>query len=293
MKTMKAKILFLILLVLFTSKQFYGQGINVTATPNSKIPAAAKGHLTMDKIINAHNTQADLKSAAEIIETLRIKLSCDANSYYDEAIVMFNNTDPSQGASKFMSMYATAPELWSVKNGLKYSISFLGSLDSTVVVPISVKAGVPGTYTLTASLLESFGSNTEISLEDRATGTFVKLGDTPAYTFHENAAATISDRFFLHFVNLVKVPVKDLTAIEDNEAAQDFRIYSTDGAIIINSLHQLSGKIAVFDLNGRKIATGLANAGATTRIEMHGNTGVYIVSMYTGKSRCNTKIVVR
>jgi hypothetical protein len=255
--------------------------------------ATATASLTTDKIINAHNTQAEFKSGAEIIEALRLKLSCDANSYYDEAIVMFNNTDPTQGASKFMSMYAEAPELWSVKNGLKYSISFLGGLDSTVVVPITVKAGLPGNYTLTASLLESFGPNTEISLEDRATGTLVNLGDTQGYTFQESAAATIADRFFLHFVDLTKAPVKDLTAIQDKEAAQNFKIYASDGAIMVNSLQQQSGKIAVFDLNGRKIAAGLANAGATTRIEMHGNTGVYIVSMYTGISRCNTKIVVR
>jgi hypothetical protein len=293
MTAMKAKILFLILSVFLSSKQFYGQGLNLNATSGSKVSAASKGSLTMDKIINAHNTRADLKSAAEIIEALRLKLSCDANSYYDEAIVMFNNTDPTQGSVKFMSMYAEAPELWSVKNGLNYSISFLGSLDSVVVVPITVKAGLPGNYTLTASLLESFGPNTEISLEDRAAGTFIKLGDTPGYTFHESAAATLADRFFLHFVDLTKVPVKDLTAIQDKEAARNFKIYATDGAIMVSSLQQQSGKIAVFDINGRRIATCPADAGATTRIDMQGNTGVYIVSVLTGKGKSNTKILVK
>ena len=290
---MKAKILFFILSVFLSSKQFYGQGLNLNTTSGSKISATATGSLTMDKIINAGNTQAELKSATEIIEALRLKLSCDANSYYDEAIVMFNNTDPTQGAVKLMSIYAEAPELWSVKNGLNYSISFLGSLDSVVVVPITVKAGLPGNYTLTASLLESFGANTEISLEDRAAGTFVKLGDTPWYTFHESAAATLAGRFFLHFVDLTKVPVKDLTAIQTRETALDFRIYSAEGAIIISSLNQQSGKIIVFDINGRKIATGLAEAGANTRINMNGNTGVYMVSVLTGKGKSNTKILVK
>ncbi len=290
---MKARILFLALSMFFASKQFYGQSLNLKANSDSKVLATATASLTMDKIINAHNTQAEFKSSAEIVEALRLKLSCDANSYYDEAIVMFNNTDPTQGASKFMSMYAEAPELWSVKNGLKYSISFLGGLDSTVVVPITVKAGLPGNYTLTASLLESFGPNTEISLEDRATGIIVNLGDTPGYTFQESAAATIADRFFLHFVDLTKAPVKDLTAIQDKEAAQNFKIYASDGAIMVSSLQQQSGKIAVFDLSGRKIATGLADAGGNTRINMNGNTGVYIVSVLTGKSKSNTKIVVK
>ena len=290
---MKAKILFLILSVFFTSKQFYAQGVHINAVASSKISEAVAVSLTMDKIINAHTTQTELKSAAELIEALRLKLSCDANSYSDEAIVMFNNTDPTQGAAKFMSLYAEAPELWSVKNGLNYSISFLGGLDSAVVVPITVKAGMPGIYTLTASLLENFSPNTEISLEDRATGTFVKLGETPGYTFQESVAATIPDRFFLHFVDLTKAPAKDLTAIQDKETAENFKIYSTEGAIVISSLQQQSGKITVFDIKGRRIATGLLDAGANTRIDIQGNTGVYIVCVITGKGKSNTKILIR
>jgi hypothetical protein len=176
---------------------------------------------------------------------------------------------------------------------LKYSISFLGGLDSTVIVPISVKAGIPGNYTITASQLESFGSNTEIFLEDRATETLIGLVNTPAYTFQVKEMATIADRFFLHFIDKTSTPPKDLTAITDKEAAQNFKIYSNDGTIIIASLQQQSGKITIFDINGRRIAIDRVNAKENTQIDMNGKTGVYIVSVLSSKGTSNTKILVR
>jgi hypothetical protein len=290
---MKSKIIFIILILFFTSLQFFGQDINNNASANFNTSALSTASLPNSNNIQSCNPLPGMKSASEIIETLRLKLTCDANSYYDEAIVIFNNSDPSQGAVKLMSIYPTAPELWSVKNGQKYSISFLGDLDSTIKVPITVKAGLPGNYTIAASLLESFGANVEISLEDRETGAVTNFGIAPEYSFFVSEPSTIADRFYLHVIDSATVANKEVTAVQEKEEARNFKIYSSGGTIMISSLHQQNGKIAVFDLNGRKIASGLAGAGNTTQIDMHGNTGVYIVSVLTNKGKSNTKIIVR
>lgn len=287
---MKVKILLLTISMFFVSMQFFGQNSNLKAHTNLNISASSNGNLKMSEGVNA---QADLKSTSEAIEVLRFKLTCDATSYSDEAIVIFNDSDPTQGAAKLMSMYATAPELWSVKNGLKYSISFLGGLDSTIIIPIDAKAGLPGNYTFTASQLESFGANTEISLEDRVAGTFTRLSDLPAYTFHVNAAATMTGRFYLHFVDKSSIPLKDMTSVSEKELARNFTMYTTNGSIMITSLHQQSGAIAIFDLNGRRIATGRVDGESVTEIDMHGKTGVYIVSVQSSKGNSNSKILVR
>ena len=289
---MKAKILSLTFSLLFASTQFFGQGINLTAaTPKTSVSSTA--NLAMNEISKAQNSQSELKGTMEIKEVLRVKLTCDAISYSDEAIVVFNDSDPTQGAAKLMSLYSTAPELWSVKNGNKYSINFLGGLDSTVIVPITLKAGVPGTYTLAASQLESFAATIQVRLEDRASGSFINLGIMPAYTFQISAPATLADRFYIHFVDLTSVPGKEITSVTDISVARSFNVCAVDGAISVTSLQQQSGKIAVFDMNGRKMATGRVDAGANTRLDMHGNTGVYIVSVLTGKGKSNTKILIR
>jgi hypothetical protein len=247
--------------------------------------AAASGILTMDNSVKTHSTQAYLKSEEISNGELRLRLSCDVNAYSDEAIVEFNYDVTDGGSEKFNSMYTNAPELWSVKDGLNYSINYLGDMNPGESVPLTVKAGVAGNYTLAASQVESFGGNSNVILEDRTAGSFTSLSATPAYTFYVSEATTIAGRFYLHF--------QDITGVSQSEVTKDFNAYAADGIMNIQSLQQQSGKIAIFDMLGRTIATGRLEAGATTRINMRGNTGIYIVSVLTGKGISNTKILVK
>lgn len=281
---MKAKLILLILLLFLTSTRFFGQSINRLKAIKNETPESSVKNRTADTFASADYTCDFFKSAGEIKEELRLELSCDVNSYSDEALLIFNNSDPTDGAPKLYSMYATAPELWSVKNGSNYSINFLGELYSANVVALTVKAGAAGKFTLTASQVESFAGNSEISLEDRESGALINLALTSAYTFQVSEPQTISNRFYLHFLNV--------TSGKNPEITRQFRLCSVDGGIQITSLQPQSSKISVSDMRGRIVATGSIEAGATTRIDLHGNTGIYIVSMNTGKGKSNTKILV-
>jgi hypothetical protein len=234
--------------------------------------------------IKAHSSQAYLKSITSN-EVLRLKLSCSANTYSDETIIAFNEGITDGGSEKLNSIYADAPELWSVKDGNRYSINFMDGMSSDKIVPLSLKAGKTGTYTLTASQVESFGVNSGISLEDRVTGIYTYLDATPSYDFHVGETGTITDRFFLHFM--------DVTGVFSPEAERNFNMYSTDGVLNIQSIQQLGGKVAVMDMLGRTIAAGRIEAGATTQIDLHGGTGVYIVRVLTGKGISTTKVIVK
>lgn len=267
-----------------------GSGINgatryISAGQGFMVLAATVGNLTMNNSVKVHSAQAYLKGGETIDEELRLSLSCDANSYSDETIIDLNSSDDSDGTEKFRSMYINAPELWSVKNSQNYSINFIGDSDSNGSIPLCVKAGVAGNYTIAASQTESFGENSVITLEDRVAGTFTNLAFVPEYTFHVSTSSTISDRFFLHFL--------DVTSVADTKAEKQFNIYATDGVIRIASLQQEAGKITVSDMLGRAIATGRVEPGATTRIDLNGNTGVYIVSINTNGKISTTKILVR
>ena len=245
--------------------------------------ALSTGNLSMGDGVKANSIQAFLKKEKVSSEELRIKLICDANAYSDEVIVAFNNNVTDDGSEKFNSIYTDAPELWSVKSGNKYSINFLSDMNS--VVPLTVKAGVAGIYTLTASQVESFVNNSVISLEDRSAGTFISLSANPSYSFQVSEPATITDRFFLHFM--------DVTGISNIEATPGFSMYSVDGILKIQSMQQMGGKLSIIDMQGRTIATGRIEAGASTQINMNGKTGIYIVSVLTNKGIVNTKVLVK
>jgi subtilisin-like proprotein convertase family protein len=266
----------------------YGFGTNgvtnyIPSGQGYMVLAETAGSFTLDDRVKTHSVQNYLKSEKIINEEIRLKLSCDANAYSDEAIIAFNN-NPEEGSLKFNSMFANAPELWSVKNGTNYSINFIVP-NSDIAVPLTVKAGVAGNYTLTASQAESFGNNSSVSLEDRASGSYTYFNTTPSFTFEVNEPGIISERFFLHFM--------DVTGIPNSEVAVDFKIYASDGMLNIQSMQQLSGKIAIIDMLGRTVATGRIEAGATIQVNMRGNTGVYIVSVLTGKGIRTTKILVK
>jgi len=290
---MKAKLFLLILSLFFTTMHFFGQNINKSAFRNINTSILLPVNTKLSENFRLHNTDVDLKSTVQNSEAIRLKLTCDANLYRDEAIVIFDNTDPGEGSAKFMSIYASAPELWTIKNGQNYSISFMGNLDSSIVVPLTIKAGVPGNYTFTASQLESFGGNSEIALEDRALNSFINLETTPTYAFHISEPATYVNRFYLHFIDSTTVANKELTSVPEKQSTQNFSIYTINGGIGVASLQHQCGNIVIFDMLGHKIATGRVDAGANIQIDMHGSTGVFIVRVLTREGIVNRKILVK
>jgi len=248
------------------------------------VEAASSGDFTMEDGIKIHSGQSYLKTAEIVSEELKLTLTCDANTYSDEAIVAFNNSNPASGSGKFSSMYDAAPELWTVKNEKNYSINFLGSLTSAVIVPLSVKAGTAGSYTLSANQVESFGSYPKVRLEDRTLGIFTNLAENPAYTFQVSNPSIISGRFFLHF--------QETTGISDPVEAKDFSVYALDGVVNVTSLQQLSGSVTLSDMAGRKLAETSLLLGSPVRINMNGHPGVYIVTIITKTGRTNAKIII-
>jgi len=108
-----------------------------------------------------------------------------------------------------------------------------------------------------------------------------------------SAAGTFANRFFLHFIDKNLIPEKEFTSVSEKEIAQNFTMFTVDGVIKVTSTQHQSGKIAVYDLLGHKIAAGRVDAGASTQIDMQGKTGVYIVSVLSGKGISNKKILVK
>lgn len=246
--------------------------------------AAASGTLTFGDGIKVHSSQTFLKNSDRVQEELKLKISCSANNYSDEAIVAFNHSEPEAGSEKFGSMYAEAPELWTVKNDLAFTINFMGEFVDEKVVPLTIKAGVAGNYTLASSQVESFGSNSTVRLEDRQAGTFINLATLPSYSFQVIQPSELKNRFFLHFRN-------DATGI-NSKVADGFNVYVAERKINIQSIDNLNGNIRIIDMSGRSIASGRVEAGATSQIDFYGPTGVYIVSIQTKTAVSNTKIII-
>jgi hypothetical protein len=203
--------------------------------------------------------------------------------FYEQATINF---DGEYDAYKLFSYNASASEIFSVTaDNTKMAINTLPlAILEGGSVPVSFKVGVEGNYLLSAETLNTFATGINITLEDKSTGTMQMLIDNPVYAF-KATTKDAEDRFVLHFQNTTSVP--------ELQKVRDLNVFAVDGIITIQSLGQLSGKVAIIDMMGRTIAKGRVEAGGSTQINIPGNTGVYIVRVFTSKGNSNTKILAR
>jgi hypothetical protein len=248
------------------------------------VKAASAGTLGMSDGIRLHNTQQYLKSTDAIANILRMKVAGNANTYSDEIVVEFGHQQTSGGAEKMFSIYETAPSLYTVKPDGNYSIDFRGD-PGAVTIPLSFKAGADGSYTLSASQLESFASSTDITLEDVKLNTNQNLMQNPVYTF----SSTKTDdgaRFLLHFGGAF--------SIGDNAKEKPITIYSSGNTIYIANKSEgvLKGKVTVYNMIGQPVMQQQLSENTLISIPFDGVTGYYLVKVVTGEQVYSGKIFI-
>ncbi|MCX6246016.1 MAG: T9SS type A sorting domain-containing protein [Bacteroidetes bacterium] len=244
----------------------------------------SNGFVTINNNARIHNTQPWLKELEAEVNHIRLKLTTDKNSYSDEMIFGVLATYEEGGSDKFWSMYAEAPEIWSIKNGNSYSIDRMHSLDQNSTVTIGIKAGVDGNYTVTATGVDEFGSSS-VLLEDLKTAATQELKSNPVYTF----AATTSDapeRLRLHFGGPF--------GVASPPKVNDITVYSYGNTIIVrnNTENDMAGDVFVYNLVGQKILQRKMD-GKTTKIDLNVPLGVYLVTVVTEKETVSRKVVIR
>ena len=248
------------------------------------------GTVTINNAARTHSGQDVFYKSANLASNV-LDLKVEGNKIADYARVCFYdqataNFDGEFDAYKLFSYNASASEIYTVttdKTELAINTLPLAILEGGSV-PVSFKVGVDGNYLLSTETLNTFTSVITITLEDKLNGTTQKLNDKPVYAFRATKQ-DVADRFVLHFQNTTSVP--------DLQKERDFNVLATDGIITIQSLGRLSGKVAIIDMMGRTVAIGRVEAGGSTQINIPGNSGVYIVRVFTNKGISNTKILTR
>ncbi|MCX6245939.1 MAG: autotransporter-associated beta strand repeat-containing protein [Bacteroidetes bacterium] len=242
------------------------------------------GYLTMDNDVRTHSTQAWLKQEkADPVNHMRLRVTTDQNTYSDEMIFGVNSSYGNDGSDKFASMYAEAPELWSIKNGNSYSIDHLPSIDQNTTITIGIKAGVNGNYTVTATGVSEFGASS-VLLEDLKTATTQELKNNPVYTF-SGGPGDATERLRLHFGGPFGVGT--------TPKVDPVTIYSYGNSIYIrsNSATDLQGNLFVFNLIGQKMMQQRVD-GKFSRIDLNVPAGCYVVTLVSDKQTVSKKVLV-
>ncbi|MFZ4707611.1 MAG: T9SS type A sorting domain-containing protein, partial [Bacteroidales bacterium] len=243
-----------------------GQGFFVQVTE--------AGTLVMTDAVRVHNATTFFKNT-EIVPNL-IRLEVSGNGYKDEAVVRFvpeatAGFDGNYDAHKLFGDVAAAAQISTGSMPLA-----INSLPETNIVPVGVKIGTSGTYTIAATEI----NNLEwVALEDTKTGIFTELAKS-GYTFNFTTGEN-EKRFNLHF--------SALGIADDQPQAAD--IYSYQKTVYINLNDNGKGDVFIYNISGQLVAS-IPSARGMNRVDL-ANMGNYIIKVVTGKATEVRKVFVK
>ena len=144
---------------------------------------------------------------------LRLRISSSMNAFFDEALVVFHQGSPgldADDAEKFVFADPTAPQIATLTaDDRALAINAHGGMEAGFSIPVSVDAGVSGTYVISLQQLSDLGL-TCITLEDLATGTVTPLPYGAQYAFEMEATdPNTQARFILHATAPLPLYVED------------------------------------------------------------------------------------
>jgi hypothetical protein len=245
-----------------------GQGFFVRATSGA-------GTLQFDNTDRTHGGQAFYKSD---VENRMLVLKATGNNITTQTAIRFNadataQVDRLYDVFKITSGSPDVPVVYTKCENQNMAINTLPSIAGNETVPVYFETGMDGTYTFTATEMETLGDAVPLFLEDISLNYTQDLRANPAYSF-EYTSGEVRE-FNIHF--------KDVTGIE-HLPQNSIRIYSAEGQIIIKGAE--SGKFMVLDVMGRIVLQQNISASELTVIPVNLKTGVYVVMVSSGA--CST-----
>jgi len=240
------------------------------------VRASAAGSLAMTNAVRVHNATTFFKKSGEVIPNL-VRLEVSGNNYKDEAVVRFlpeatAEFDGNYDAYKLYGGVAEAAQIYTVGS----TELAINSLPVTNIIPVGLKAGVSGTYTIGATEINNLQY---VALEDTKTGIFTELAKS-GYTFNFETGEN-EQRFNLHFSAL---------GIADNQQ-ETANIYSFQKTVYVNLNNQSKGDIFIYNISGQLVAS-VASAQGLNSIYL-ANSGNYIVKVITLKKTVVSKVFVK
>lgn len=134
----------------------------------------------------------------------RLEISSGINTFFDETVVHFGSGTPAFGDAhdigKFVFNHPDAPAVWSKSNdGQDLVLNAWGELNADATVPVCVKVGVSGIYTLRIYDAQGIMGTSCLVLEDVQTGISTALVDGAEYSFSINSTDVADPaRFLVH-----------------------------------------------------------------------------------------------
>jgi hypothetical protein len=236
------------------------------------------GTITVGNAARVNSNQNWLKSGS-VHGSIRLMAGSADDEGRDELLIETGHEANSGGARKMFSMVPTAPSLYSPKDAIGYSISFLTTVEENPLVPVNFLAGKDGLHYISLGTAAGFDY---LVLEDKKTGIFTDLLADAVYTF-EASTNDAADRFILH--------LKNVLAVNENVQDQQPVIWYSKGNIEVYNPWTEAAQMQVYNLAGQSLGAVLCTPGHSSN-SYNLKPGVYVVRLMNEQKASSIKIVI-
>jgi fibronectin-binding autotransporter adhesin len=253
------------------------QGFYIKANANSPV-------LQANENVKVAGNPTFIRSSNSLTEGALFRATIEGNNFKDEAVVRFAenatmNFDSKYDAVKLFSSKADVPSISSVTADKDLSINTLPMDEANLSIPIRVKVGVSGNYSLSFEGVEIFDNKACVVFEDLKTGIKTDIRDLGTFQFYMDSYTT-APRFIIHIT-------KNPTLTVDNATCSNLK----DGSIEIKNINNISNwSYLVKDNTGTTVAENTASNNTIAHLAA----GSYHIT-YNSGSNCallNDEVIV-
>ncbi len=244
--------------------------------------------VTMDNSMRTTSGLGTFYKESKSIPEKYLVLKVDNGIFSDETYIALieqasANYDGKFDALKKGTMNPQIPMLYTITpDNTDLAINSLPVSAVRTALPLGFRAGSDGSYTLTASELNSFVSGLTISLEDMEAGKTQNLMQNPVYSFTASTSDDVQ-RFLLHF--------SDPFGINDPSERAGVSFYSNGNHIYITAEKTTgSGRVFIYNLLGQEVLSKELQSGTINILTPNVISGYYIIRIVADKGTVNGKV---
>lgn len=246
-------------------------------SPSMYIPLAAR----------VHNDQAYLKDQTILDGLLNLEIS--GSSFHSNAFITLSN-EANTGVDKndaFMlfSLNSEVPHVYTLAGNEKLVSNHVPFPDEAYSLPLGIKTGSAGTYTITALDIENFNNSVLVLLEDIHTGVITDLKQENSYSFSTQESGIDNQRFVLY--------LKSSVGIGEIPDANEPSVAVTGNQLRINNLEDGQYDLQLMDTMGRMLMNLQWESGDVITLPGDVVAGAYILKISGAKKQWTEKFVIR
>ncbi len=248
--------------------------------------ASGGGQITFSDNARKHSTQEFYKAETQNENLISFKI--EGAAYHSQSQVYIREGASigrdENDAAMLYSLNSEVPHFYSVDGNNKMVANSVPFPGEDYSIPMGLKTGTAGTYTITAEDIQNFNSSVLPVLEDTQTGSEVDLRFEGSYTFDVTEPGIDNTRFILH--------LKSAVGINDMNQKPEIVVSVAGSELHVYNLKAGKYDVKIMDTMGRGLMSGTLDRDNTISLPANISAGTYILQVSNGEMQWVEKFVV-